>query len=369
MKIGYLIGSIQRGGAEKQLVELSIGMVRKGHEVEIASYDGPGYYDSILEENGVVVKVMNSKNKIEKIRNINMWIKKFKPDIVHGIMKRASSIAILQKLFNKNLVVVASDYSTATYSKHKPIFWLSYILFHFSDCVVTETNVNAKNLITYSPFMKKKIFVIRNGVNLDRFHKRNHTNRNKKIKFLTVGTVYKVKNPVNLVKAVNILRNKSYDNFELDWFGAKGQNSLNTNDYLISKYLIAEYNIDDRFMFHDPVEEIDKIYKKADYLVHVSIQDGIPNAIVEGMACGLPILVSNVSDLPELVELGKNGFVCDPKRPESIAAGMEKLILLDDTSYESMSRNSRNIAEKYFGVDRFVDEHDRMYRCIMDIEK
>ena len=43
-------------------------------------------------------------------------------------------------------------------------------------------------------------------------------------------------------------------------------------------------------------------YQKTDTLVHVSVHEGIPNAVVEEMACGLPIVVSRVSGLPQIVE-------------------------------------------------------------------
>ena len=102
-------------------------------------------------------------------------------------------------------------------------------------------------------------------------------------------------------------------------------------------------------------------YQSADAIVHVSLQEGIPNAVVEAMACGLPVVVSRVSDLPLIVSTARNGFVCDERSPESIAEAMERMLATDPDQRSAMGARSRQLAVDWFGADRFVEEYEQMY--------
>ena len=211
MRIGFLIGALSAGGSERQLSELSVGLSSMGHNVSIAAYDGPGVFDDYVESNGVELIKMDGGSKLDKLKNIRQWVRSFQPEVMHGFMKRASSLAILSNLPKRSIPVVASDFSTATYAAYKPSLWLSLLLFGFADAVVTQTNMNRDSLQRLAPFLKNKLHIVRNGVNLDRFNQDDSQTRGTLFKFLCVGSVYGVKNPVNMTKAVKLLRDEVGD--------------------------------------------------------------------------------------------------------------------------------------------------------------
>ncbi len=133
MKIGYLIGSLGAGGSERQLSELAVGMVVRGHEIEIAAYDGAGFFDDYVEGCGVTVRHMEGGSKTRKLLAVRRWARAFDPDLLHGFMKRASSLAALANLPGRRCRVVASDLSTATYSRGQPVLWAATAL-KTNDC-------------------------------------------------------------------------------------------------------------------------------------------------------------------------------------------------------------------------------------------
>ena len=124
-RVGYLIAQLNAGGSERQLSELAAGMVARGHVVEIFCYNatGEGAFDQYVEKRGVKLHRMKGTGKLQKLCGIRRWVETFRPQILHGFMKRASSLAVMSNLPWPRFGVVASDFSTATYAPYKPSLW------------------------------------------------------------------------------------------------------------------------------------------------------------------------------------------------------------------------------------------------------
>ena len=82
--------------------------------------------------------------------------------------------------------------------------------------------------------------------------------------------------------------------------------------------------------------------------------------ICEAMASGLPVACSNVCDNGRYVEDGVNGFLFNPKVPDSIAESIEKLIGLDVDRYNTFCRMSRQYAEERFSYNTFVNSYIKL---------
>lgn len=362
MRVGYLIGALCTGGSERQLSELAVGMVARGHDVQVACYDGEGVFDAYVEDGGAGVLRSSGRTKLEKIRTIRRWIATFKPDIVHGFMKRASTLAVLANLPRRRCKVVASDLSTATFARHKPDLWVSLALWLFADRVATQTETNRRSLLLLAPWLRNKVAVIRNGVDTARFSPVARRESDVRFRFLVVGTVYRVKNPIRLVEAVQLLTRGGQRPFFLKWIGPKGQAGKESDEYLMASSLLKRYGLEDVMSFSGPRARMEEEYGWADCLVHVSHQEGMPNAVVEAMACGLPVVVSRVSDLPLVAAEARNGFVCDAKDASSIADAMAKVMALDEEELRRMAERSRDLAVRWFDRHLLVQRYEELYR-------
>jgi glycosyltransferase involved in cell wall biosynthesis len=381
MRIGLLIGGLGQGGAERQLVQLALGLHQRGHEVEVMTYAAAGPAGNELQLRGVSVRSPGADCKWAKWGAVRDWLRIFRPEVVHGSMKRASSLAVMANLPDRRSRVVGTDMSTASYSRHKPELWLALALFTFADAVVTQTEMNRRNLARLAPWLARRLHVIRNGVDTERFRPAERpfeeqgsvreassaaSKKQKVFRFVCVGTVYRVKNPVRVVEAVHRLHQRWPGAFRLDWYGRPGQNPGEPSaDYLRAAQLVEQYGLQDCVRFHGPRADIEGAYREADALVHVSLQEGIPNAVVEGMACGLPIVVSRVSDLPLIVETARNGFVCDETDVEAIADAMLRILETAPTERAAMGRRSRELAVNWFGLERYISEFEALYRSLL----
>jgi glycosyltransferase involved in cell wall biosynthesis len=323
--------------------------------------------DRFVEEQGIRVHRMDTSSKWGKLQAVRRWLKEFAPEVMHGCMKRASSLAILANLRRRRCRVVASDFSTASYGRHKPELWPALVLFAMADMVVTETEMNRRNLGQIAPWLRRKTRVIRNGVDTVRFQPTDRSGHAGPFRFACVGTVYAIKNPVRVVEAVRLLREQGESDFVLSWHGRAGLGNLGTQspEYVQATELVRLYGLQGMVNFLGESEGIEKAYGDADALVHVSVQEGIPNAVVEAMACGLPVIVSQVSDLPLLVQAADNGFVCDEKRPEAIAEAMRQMLRSTVRDRLAMGERSRRLALEWFGRDRFIDDFEQLYQSLL----
>lgn len=356
MRLGLVVGALSTGGSERQLCELAAGMAFRGHAVEIAAYDGPGSFDEWVATRGVTVRHGRGGSRLAKVQWLRRWLAIFDPDVVHGFMKRASSLAVLATLPRRRPPVVGSDLSTATYSRRQPVLWGSLVLFAFARLVATQTQMNRRSLYRLAPWLCRKVVVVRNGCDTVRFHPSPAPRAPGPFRFLCAGTVYRVKNPVGVVEAFRLLRDRGFEG-SLDWAGEPGRDGQHAE----ARRRITAYGLQQAVRFIGRQPRMEEVYPRYDALVHVSVQEGVPNAVVEAMACGLPIIVSRVSDLPLIVREAQNGMVCDETDPRAIADAMGTLIDTPEDERRILGTRSRAVAEGWFGRERFLDEYEALY--------
>jgi glycosyltransferase involved in cell wall biosynthesis len=99
---------------------------------------------------------------------------------------------------------------------------------------------------------------------------------------------------------------------------------------------VTELGMEDRVIFTDFVDEKDKpaLIKGSKLFVLPSFWEGFGLDVLNAMACGVPVVASNVGSLPEVV--GNAGILVDPNDPESIAQGIKEVLLAPITKYNSM---------------------------------
>ena len=98
-------------------------------------------------------------------------------------------------------------------------------------------------------------------------------------------------------------------------------------------------------------------YIEADFVGLFSHHEGFPNAICEGMAIKMPVIVSGVSDLPLFIKDNLNGFICDSKSIESIKESLMKAV--DSTPEERASMGEKNlkVTNEYFNKEKIINSY------------
>ena len=115
-----------------------------------------------------------------------------------------------------------------------------------------------------------------------------------------------------------------------------------------------------------PFVDMPQRYHDMDILLMPTVREGFGLSIAEAMACGLPVVATNCSAIPELIDEGKGGFLCPPGDVNAFA---EKLNILANSPRmrREMGEYNRSKVEKEFTLVRMVKEYKRLFNEILEI--
>ena len=206
---------------------------------------------------------------------------------------------------------------------------------------------------TTFPKLANKIITIPNFVDLEHFVPLLKRCRREVPEIMIAASIWASKNTMGFIDVVAKLKDKGHK-FHISWYGLNTANM----DYINQcKQKIEKFGVADSIELKEKTTQIKECYQEADYFCLPSFYEGTPNVICEAMACGLPVVCSDVCDNSKYVIDGKNGFLFNPQDTDSIVAAFERLFALDDERYLLFSNNSREFAEKKLSKKTFVDSY------------
>lgn len=111
--------------------------------------------------------------------------------------------------------------------------------------------------------------------------------------------------------------------------------------------------------------DIGPLLSRSNLLVLSSVAEGMPNAILEAMACGLPVVATGVGGVPEVVEDGRTGFLVPPRNAQALADALGR-ILTDENMAAELGRNGRMRVERSYSVSAMVRMHEEVFRTLLN---
>lgn len=351
MKINLFIDCLGAGGAQRQLVGLAIMLKEKGNDVKVCTYHEIDFYKSCLDENHVPnVIIPNASSTKRRILAVRNFFKKESPDWVIAYQETPSLVACAAKLLGCNYKLIVSERNTTQHVGMNER--VRFFLYRLADAIVPNSYSQENYLKQHYPWMSNKLQTITNFVDLDRFE---FVPRQRGVipHVVVAATIWPPKNTIGLIKAAKSLRDKG-NKFLIEWFGL----SDNNIDYQEKCFkLIEEYNLQDFVKLLPKTKQIQDKYKDCDFFCLPSLYEGTPNVICEAIASGRPVLCSSVCDNPYYVYEGKNGFLFNPKSPESIVDAFLKAFRMTEQDYYSFCLYSRHIAENQLPEDLFLNKY------------
>jgi glycosyltransferase involved in cell wall biosynthesis len=106
------------------------------------------------------------------------------------------------------------------------------------------------------------------------------------------------------------------------------------------------------------------LYSAADLFVAPSMQENLPNTVMESMACGTPCVAFNQGGMPDLIDHEKTGYMAQPFDEDDLAKGIEWL-LKNDGIRQEISRHCRRKVEKSFALEKVAKQYVELYRAIL----
>ena len=171
----------------------------------------------------------------------------------------------------------------------------------------------------------ERTFVIPNGIDRDRFHfgepllAREQLNLfSDETMLLSVGNLNELKGHRLIIEAVARLRDKG-KRVSLHIFG-EGEERSNLET------CISEWKLQEQVTLHGsfPNERLRRWYQAATLFVLASSREGWPNVLNEALACGLPVVATNVGGVPEIVTDGANGMLAQERSVDALTVAIER---------------------------------------------
>jgi len=133
-------------------------------------------------------------------------------------------------------------------------------------------------------------------------------------------------------------------------------------------YTVRDLDLEGRVVLHGhvPPSEVCEHLHRADALLHASVTEGLPNAVVEAMACGLPVVATDVGGTSEALRDGVDGFLVPPRDPEATAAALRSL-WRDAGLRAQMGRAGRARVEAEFTIERQTTKWLELYERVTGV--
>ena len=300
--------------------------------------------------------VLKGKKKLISI------VDSMKPDLIHTSGIRADMYAY-KYLSNCKSICTVRNYAYDDY----PVKFgkLKGTLFAYQHIKTLKT---LKNVICCSNAISEKLFTkhqikskaVQNGIDIKHYIPTQKENKKKlkeelglnpnKITYISVGSLIDRKDPVTLIKG-----------FEMAKIGENAELIMLGDGYLFDE---CNQHSSDLIKLKGQVENVNEYLKAADVFVSTSKSEGLPNAVLEAMGAGLPLLISNIEPHKEIFErcphIGKLYPIYNQKELVKAIISFTHLDLIE------MGKKSRQTVEEFFSSEVMSKSYQKIYKSITE---
>jgi len=357
----HLVEELTIGGLEKILTTIVLNLNKKKYNVSVWCLREGGFFADKLVKEGIDVKILRistSRNPLS-IYKLYRLLKSHKFDIIHTHAYSAGTIGRVSAFLAGVTIVISHNHSVYTYY-NKYYHFVEWLLSFITDrviCISDKINVFAREIQRISA---KELITIHNGIDDVCAVTGKRSSGLKKelgipIKHSVVGTIAHLeehKGLKYLLKAASLLLASRSDIS----FLFVGEGTLKGE----LKKLCVDLKIEKTVIFAGERNDMPEILFSIDIFVLPSLREGLPLTILEAMACGRPVIATNVGGIPEAVKDGENGILVYPKDPEALYRAMNEL-LGDREKREKMGRIGKRMCDESFRAQTMVEKIEDLY--------
>jgi glycosyltransferase involved in cell wall biosynthesis len=362
------IGSLDVGGAETHLAQVLPRVAAAGHEIAVQTLTARGALADRLEGDGIRVfgpvrsraPSANPARRawraalaaIRVARALLMW----KPDVAHFFLPGAYFVGAPVAVLLSSAKRVVSRRSLNDYQSKRPLVArVERALHGRMDALLANSQAIVDQLAAEGA-PADRIRLIRNGIDLSRFSARAAAPA-RRLELVCVANLIAYKGHADLIDALARAA-KDLPDWRLRCVG---------RDDGIGAALRARADaagVGAWVDFLGPRTDVPDLLAEAHVAVLCSHQEGFPNAVLEAMASGLPVIATAVGGVSEAVRDGETGLLVPARDPAGLARAIVKLAR-DPALRAAMGAAGAARARAEFGVDRCANAYDAVYRSLV----
>lgn len=366
-KVFFLLDSLNIGGTEVQAVELATRLNPELYDVTLGCLRARGPLLDRLKGSSVSIREFYPQGGFDSVQGgyqmlrLALFLRRGGFQIMHAHDLYANLLGIPAAVIARIPVIISSQRDLGHLDLYKSWrrIWLRRLQ-KLSTAVLTNANAVREAVLTEDHFAAEKVRVIHNGVDLERFARPSEDrswlappNGNQERWIVLVGNMHgDVKgHPVLIAAAQTVVREFPDVKF---LFAGDGEKK---NDF---EKQTQRLGIARHFLFLGRRDDVPRILACSDIGVLASKAEGLPNAVLEYLAAGLPTIASCVGGNVEIIRDGKTGLLVPPEDSSALAAAILRL-LRNPVLAADLGKNGQNFVAAEFSFQRLIEKTDQMY--------
>ena len=343
MKILFMAPMLNYSGAPKIMIWLANSFCKAGNDVTVLTYNDVVKNKNLsIQVKRICLNIPCPENWFKRnvhflsrsVYSVYHFIKKNDFDVILTFTDNVSMVSlVLVKVFQKKKFLISERMDP--YTDTGRLDKLRRKLFVFSDGIVFQTK-NAKEY--FSKKVQRKSSVIPNPVIIDFKNKVAETRDNR---IVSVGRIDLFQKRQDLLVRAFAKIADDFPEIKVVFYG-------DGNDIELLKRIVTSCGISDRVTFAGVTNNVYEAIHTARLFVMTSDFEGVPNALIEAMSMGVPVISTDCSPggAKLLIEDHINGILI-PRNDEDTLAERMKYMLSNPKEAEKMGRNGKKIAERF----------------------
>jgi glycosyltransferase involved in cell wall biosynthesis len=364
-RIALVIPGIDRiGGAERQAMLLAKGLVRRGWQVSMVALSGTGGTAADeLRAAGAAFLSLGMRKGLADPRGwirFHRWLNEERPDVVHAHLPHAVWMARWSRLGVPLRAVVDTLHSSSTGGPGRRAgYRLSNSL---TDRVTAVSDAAGNAHLDIRMVPDRKLIVVPNGVDVDAWRPDTAVREAVRRELgLTNGFLWFAAGRLEPVKDYPTLLRALAGTPKMAQLVIAGTGPLLGELTSLAKAFGLERRI--RFLGFEP--NVRRWMQAADGFVLSSIWEGLPMALLEAGACGVPAVATDVPGTREVVVDGVTGLLAPPGDADALRGTMDRLMETPPKDRRVMGERARQRVIAHYSLKEVLDRWEELYRDLL----